>query len=263
MFLENSINYLFYEEEIIVDKKQEYSLTKFDLEVWGISDYARDSMFLIEGSEKSLLVDTGMGTGNLKGFIQNITDKPIEVVITHAHWDHIGQVDQFERVYMSEKEREIISLFEMDIDLSNFSDIKDGDIIDLGDRQLEVIEVPGHTPGSIVLLDAANKLLFSSDAIGTGHLWMHIPGTLTLEEYSKSLKKLAERKDDFEKIFTGHLLEVGNEPLDLEYFNNIIFLVEQVLAGEIKGEEYNNGPFPGLFVEKGRALLVYDPEKTR
>lgn len=100
---------------------------------------------------------------------------------------------------MSDKENELIDLFKMKIDLANFRNIKDGHIFDLGDRKLEVIEVPGHTPGSVVLLDAANKLLFSSDAIGTGHLWMHIPGTLTLEQYLESLRKLAERKAEFEK----------------------------------------------------------------
>ena len=58
-------------------------------------------------------------------------------------------------------------------------------------------------------------------------------------------------------------MEVGNEPLDLEYFDNIVYLVEQVLAGELEGKEYNNGPFPGLYVEKGKALLVYNPDTIR
>src|SRR5690554_4686896 len=244
-------------------KMKKYALYEFDHDVWHIVDYARTSMFLIEGRERALLVDTGMGRGNLKGFIRRITDKPLDVVITHAHWDHIGQAGQFERLYMSEKEKEIIELFKMKVDLSNFCYIEEGYVFDLGDRKLEVIEVPGHTPGSIVLLDAENKLLFSSDAIGTGHLWMHIPGTLSLERYLESLRRLVERKAEFEKIYTGHLLEVGNEPLDHEYFDNIIFLVEQVLAGEMEGQEYPNKSFPGLYVEKGQALLVYNPDNIR
>ena len=244
-------------------KMKKYALYEFDHDVWHIVDYARTSMFLIEGRERALLVDTGMGRGNLKGFIRKITDKPLDVVITHAHWDHIGQAGQFEKVYMSEKEKELIDLFNIKVDLSKFSYIEDGYIFDLGDRKLEVIEVPGHTPGSIVLLDAENKLLFSSDAIGTGHLWMHIPGSLPLEKYLDNLRRLAERKAEFEKIYTGHLMEVGNKPLDHEYFDNIIFLVEQVLAGEVESQEYPNRSFPGLYVEKGKALLVYNPDNIR
>lgn len=245
-----------------MDKRKEYELSKMESGIWVISDYCHSSMYVVEGRDKALLIDTGMGTGDLKGFVKKITDKPLEVIITHAHWDHTGQVELFENPYMSHKEEEIIPLFDvLDINIANFRDIKDGDVFDLGDRNLEVIEVPGHTPGSIVLLDAENELLISSDAIGTGHLWMHVPGALTLAEYIISLKKLAERKDEFKKIYPGHIKEVGNKALDLEYFNNVIFLVEKVLAGELKGKKYKNKSFPGLYVEKGQALLVYDPER--
>ena len=58
-------------------------------------------------------------------------------------------------------------------------------------------------------------------------------------------------------------MEVGNKPLDHEYFDNIIFLVEQVLAGEVESQEYPNRSFPGLYVEKGKALLVYNPDNIR
>ncbi|NLM98372.1 MAG: MBL fold metallo-hydrolase [Halanaerobiaceae bacterium] len=248
-----------------MDKRKEYELIKLETGLWVISDYRNSSMYVVESRDRALLVDTGMGTGDLKGFVEKITDKPLELILTHAHWDHTGQADLFENPYMSHKEEEIISLFEdiLDLDIADFRDIKDGDIFDLGDRKLEVIELPGHTPGSIVLLDTENEILISGDAIGTGHLWMHVPGALPLAEYLISLKKLEKRKDEFRRIYPGHIKEVGNKPLDLEYFNNVIFLVEKVLAGELKGKKYQNRVFPGLYVEKGQALLVYDPDRIR
>ncbi len=227
--------------------------------VWHITDYRNDSMYLIEGEKRTILFDTGMGTGDLKSYVKNLTDKLIEVIISHAHWDHIMQANQFDKVYMNHKEIEIIKMFNMNIDYSNFLDVKDKDIFDLGNRKLEVMEVPGHTPGSIVLLDDENKIIFSGDAIGAGHTWMHLPGCLSLNKYINSLYKLYERIKNYKKIYHGHLGENG--PLNINYLKDLINAVENVLKGKVKGEPYPYGNFQGLYVTYGIATLVYNPEK--
>lgn len=147
-----------------------YSSILIEPGVYLITDYNFDSMYLIVGTQKAILLDTGMGTGDLKGFVSELTDKPIEVVISHAHPDHILQANQFDKVYMSDKEKEIVKILNINVDVSGFIDIKEGDRFDLGGRIIEVIELPGHTPGSIVLLDRENRLLFTGDAIGSGHV---------------------------------------------------------------------------------------------
>ncbi len=234
-----------------------YSSILVEPRIWHITDYRNDSMYLIEGKEKAILFDTGMGTGNLKGYIQDLTDKSIEVIISHAHWDHIMQVNQFKRVYMNHKEFEIIKIFNMDIDYTHFLNIKDKDIFDLGDTRLEVMEVPGHTPGSIVLLDEENKIIFSGDAVGAGYTWMHLPGCLPLSRYIESLYKLYERIKNFKKIYHGHLKE--SKPLDIFYLEDLIKAVEKVIRREVIGKTYNYGNFEGLYVEFGSVVLVYNP----
>ncbi|MCX7941627.1 MAG: MBL fold metallo-hydrolase [Dictyoglomaceae bacterium] len=235
-----------------------YNSTLIEPKIWNISDYRNDSMYLIEGEEKSILFDTGMGTGNLKEYLKSLTNKPIEVIISHAHWDHIMQANQFEKVYMNHKEIELIKVFNMNIDYSYFLDIKDKEIINLGNRVLEVMEVPGHTPGSIILLDDENKIVLSGDAIGAGHTWMHLPGCLSLSRYVNSLYKLYERIKDYRKIYHGHLRERG--PLNIDYLKDLIIAVEKVIKKELVGEPYPYGNFEGFYVTYGTATLVYNPE---
>jgi glyoxylase-like metal-dependent hydrolase (beta-lactamase superfamily II) len=231
--------------------------------VYHISDYRDDSFYLIIGENKAILFDTGMGTGDLKKYIGSLTNKDVEVVISHAHWDHIMQVNQFEKVYMNHKDIEIIKIFKMDIRYDHFLDIKDGDILDIGGRKLEVIEVPGHTPGSIVLLDNKYKLLFSGDAIGAGHTWMQLPGCLLLSSYLESLHKLAKRSNEFEKIYNGHLAQRNGIPVPREYLFDLIKAVEKVISGELMGEPYPYGNFGGLYVNYGMATLVYNPQNIK
>lgn len=240
-----------------------YSSILIEPGVYLITDYNFDSMYLIVGTQKAILLDTGMGTGDLKGFVSELTDKPIEVVISHAHPDHILQANQFDKVYMSDKEKEIVKILNINVDVSGFIDIKEGDRFDLGGRIIEVIELPGHTPGSIVLLDRENRLLFTGDAIGSGHVWMQVPGCMSVEVYLQSIKRLESMSDLFDKIYTGHLSQVGNNPLHISYITDMRIITEKVLNGEVQGEPYPYGPFGGLSATYGMATLVYNPENLR
>lgn len=239
-------------------KKDEYSFTQVEPGVWHIVDYRKDSMYLVEGEHEALLIDTGMGEGDLKALVNSITKKPLSVVITHAHWDHIMQADQFEEVYLNHKDRQIIELFKLDVDYRRFLDVREDHVFDLGGRSLQVIEVPGHTPGSIVLLDRQNGLLFSGDSVGAGHTWMHLPGCLPLSVYLQSLKRLL-RIDGFSKIYHGHLAE--SKAFPSSYLEDLIKAVELVIDGKLKGEPYNYGNFKGVYVVYGSATLVYDAER--
>lgn len=77
-----------------------YPMVQFKKDTWEIDEFDCASMFLLVGSEKAMLIDTGMGVGDIRGAIEMITDKPLIVVLTHGHIDHTGNAVQFPEVWM-------------------------------------------------------------------------------------------------------------------------------------------------------------------
>ena len=84
-----------------------------------------------------------------------------------------------------------------------FKTVKEGDVIDIGGRTLEVFALPGHTPGSIVLLLREDRILFTGDAINH-HLWMQLDGCSSLNEYVKALDNIMFLEDRADLILHGH-----------------------------------------------------------
>ena len=175
--------------------------------------------YLIVGSQKSLLIDTGMGIGNIEKVVNELSSVPLTVINTHTHHDHIGDNWRFKQSLIgiqgkfSEKnENDLLNEAQNEVqngmireeylpegfDRSSYrikpchitKYVSDGDIINLGDeRNITVILTPGHTPDSISLLDTQERLLFVGDTIYQGPIFLYRPET-NLEDYVKSLEKL-------------------------------------------------------------------------
>ncbi len=237
----------------------QYSAEQLEPGLWRILDCHRDCMYLVEGQDKALLINTGMGNGDLKGYLQRLTKKPLEVFLTHGHPDHILQADQFDRVYLSQEDCHLAATFAPDLAVSSFKDVKEGDVFSLGGRSLEVIGLPGHTPGSLALLDRGNGLLFSGDAIGSEIVWMQLPGCSTLTAYLQTLNKLRALDDQYDTIYAGHVPDQG-PALPAQYLQDMIALVKQVVSGSVTGTPYSEAKFGGLEVRHGTAAMAYDPQ---
>ena len=146
--------------------------------------------FLVEGRDRAILIDTGMGIGDIAALARSLTALPIEVVNSHSHWDHIGGNWRFDAISIHPAEADRLPEGDPnarmarwvtpehlrgplpdDVDLDSLtikpssatSLLNEGDRIDLGGRVLDVWHTPGHSPGGIVLIDAANGILFSTD----------------------------------------------------------------------------------------------------
>jgi hydroxyacylglutathione hydrolase len=238
--------------------------------VWDITDHSMDGgnisvdMYLIEGRDKALLIDAGDSKGDLAGFVRTLTDKPVDLLITHGHGDHAAGIHQFATVYMSHKDIGILEeLFDIHPDKDKIIDLKGKEVFDLGGVILEVIALPGHTQGSMVLLDRERQLLFTSDSLGSGSIWMQLPHSSPLETYIKELKKLDNILEGMEdlKLFVGHAYQRPNA-LGRQYINDLRYLAEKIVAGEITGTptEDQNEITGGLTVAYGQMLaLVYKP----
>jgi hydroxyacylglutathione hydrolase len=250
--------------------------------VWKIDDHGSDNAYLVEGREKALLIDTGIGAADLAGFVKSLTALPVIVVDTHGHPDHAGGNPQFGQVHAHPSDFEMIKRFfggdyrantvrrilqespglAASI-LKDTSSLKvpallpatEGNVFDLGGRKLEVIESPGHTSGSICLLDAGNKLLFTGDNDNT-LVWLFLKDCLPLETYLQTLRKVQARAGEFDTLLPGH-----GDPLDKAFIGEQIVCVQNILSGACKGEPYASFAGDALLCTYQRAGVAFDPNK--
>ncbi|MFX0124745.1 MAG: MBL fold metallo-hydrolase [Candidatus Hodarchaeota archaeon] len=216
--------------------------------------------YLIIGTECAILVDTGLGVGNIRSIVNQYTKLPIRVVNTHSHWDHIGGNHLFEEIAIHEAEAEKIlqgvtneflqtqmreenlsrplpvefHLEDYHIPSSNPTRLlKDGDNLNLDEVTLEVIHSPGHSPGSICLWNNDLGYLFTGDVIYPGPLYAHLPGS-NLQEYIESIKKLKKILNSVEILFPAH----NQTPLDRSFLEEVIEGFENIESESADLVEY-------------------------
>lgn len=177
------------------EKNDEPKTIKIDEGFYCIDDFSRQFFFI--GTEKILLVDTGFGRVDLTARIREVSDLPIEVLLTHGHVDHIGGLKQFGECFVNERDN---SMLPEDI---KKKPLKDGDKIDLGNFVFEVIEIPGHTEGSVVLLERNRKILIAGDSVQEGPIFM-FGDVSKFDSYIASMEKLNKFKKNIKTIYSAH-----------------------------------------------------------
>ncbi len=239
------------------------------------SSYAIDEAdgyrsFLIEGDDRAVLVDAGTGVGDLRGLVSGLVDTPVTLVLTHTHWDHIGAASQFDDVLVSPVELPSDGLVTIDsltdefihrptqftnrwvdegnelpggLDPDEHSvepchaealDINAG--VDLGDRTLDVLTLPGHAPGHVGLLDPATDVLYGGDIVHfTKNLYVMFEDC-DLEAYVDSMRRVRNMRDEgaFNMLATSH-----NDPLsgaDLELLDDLLAGLKEIAEGEREHE---------------------------
>ena len=182
--------------------------------IWLLNDNNESTGYLVVGKNKALIIDTMNGYVNVKELAESLTDLPLVVVNTHGHFDHIYGNIYFDKVLIHPADIELAvknfaypefseEINKMGLKPAEFEVVNDGDIIDLGELELEVYETPGHTPGGIVLLDRKDRILFTGDSI-IEQTWMQMEESLPMEVFLKSLNRLQSIRKDFDYILTGH-----------------------------------------------------------
>jgi glyoxylase-like metal-dependent hydrolase (beta-lactamase superfamily II) len=244
-----------------------FPMVQFQKDTWEIDEFDCASMFLLIGSEKAMLIDLGMGIGDLRGAVEMLTDKPIIPVITHSHLDHTGHARAFSDVWIHPKdmgksmpgslERRIYDTrciarrqkgsvgapynmfrlygFDIDVDLREPQNpepavhpLYDGQEFDLGDRLVTVLECPGHSPGQTAFLDHNTRCLFVGDALNYNLGVASVPVETTL----RYLERLQELSDQYDYIFNGHHdFRALGAPLEADCLENAIGLCRDILDG--------------------------------
>lgn len=160
------------------------------------------NLYLIAGTERAVLLDSGFGFfSHLRAQAEALCGLPVELVHTHAHGDHTGGDGDWPEAWLHPSEW--ANYRQERGDAVQLRPLEDGMVLDLGGRSLEVIHVPGHTSGSVALLDRKNRLLFSGDTVMTQPVFLFSPGC-TPADYRASLEKLRRHSDAFDLIYPSH-----------------------------------------------------------
>jgi glyoxylase-like metal-dependent hydrolase (beta-lactamase superfamily II) len=196
-----------------------FTIDKIDNETYIISEYRHweeTHYYLLNGAKQSLLIDTGLGICNIFDEVVKLTDKPIIAVATHIHWDHIGGHEHFPDFFAHEEELSWLNgefpltmaqIKDMVVDRCDLPEgydvnkykffqgsptrvLKDYDIIDIGNRRIEVLHTPGHSPGHMCFWEKERSYLFTGDLVYKDTLFAYFPST-DPEAYLNSLERVS------------------------------------------------------------------------
>lgn len=194
--------------------------------------------YLLIGEEKACVIDTMNGYGNLAEVVRSITDKPIVVVNTHGHPDHIYGNIYFDNAYMNYKDHELADGFIADpefvkmcqaknLSMPEFTNIEEGDVIDLGGITLKVYALPGHTAGGIILLCPEERILFTGDSINH-HLWLQLKECMSVEEYISYYERIMFLEKEADVILHGHAVDYD----DISLMGAMLQGLKDIVAGK-------------------------------
>jgi glyoxylase-like metal-dependent hydrolase (beta-lactamase superfamily II) len=228
--------------------------------------------YLIEGSKQAILFDTGMGIGDPKKLISQLTQLPIVVLNSHTHGDHVGGNWQFSTIYGMDtdftrksaqgsskqaqeeiKPSEICGALPAGFDAKTYTTrpwkitkyIHDGERIDLGGRTLEVIATPGHTPDAICLFDPANGLLFTGDTYYPGTIYLFAPET-DLQAYGNSVRRLAALGPQIKIVLGGHNFPISDP--------SVLIKLQAGFEAVQAGKAPNSAAGPGKVIYKAEGI---------
>ena len=253
-----------------------FEVYEVDSDVWAIYEpfqWQEVISYLIIGANTALLFDSGNGIGDIKAIVDQLTDKPIQVLNSHSHFDHIGGNYQFENVLSPSTKFSIANSkgdesqsvkMEASADAlckdlpagvtednhhiepySITAQVSDGDIIDLGDRKLEVLFIPGHTDDSVALLDRDAGLLWTGDSFYEGPIWLFFPET-DLAAYEQSLARLVALVPDLNALLPAHNTPRANPALLVETQKALQLILQGKASPVPDGEGLVNFEFAGF-----------------
>lgn len=243
-----------------------YDVTRLTDRSYRITEAEKYGSFLIEGEDRSVLIDAGIGVGKLAELAAELVETPITLVLTHTHWDHIGAAAGFDDVSVAPAELPPDGRIAIDsiseefvnrpaqfadrwlgdgnefpdgvdpetytIDPAEAGPLPDDGSIDLGDRSLQIVPLPGHSPGHVGFLDPETDTLYGGDVLHYGGgLYLQFEDC-DLEACMESLARVRElhQQEAFETLVTSH-----NDPLlgeGLSIIDDLLDGLEEIAADE-------------------------------
>lgn len=258
-------------------------------------------MFLIVGEERALLIDTGYGTMDLKKIVPELikdaagenADK-IELIVcnTHGHIDHNGMNYAYPECYLDDADGDVYAMHADPVERENFIKKLFGkwygicshlpvlgkmikkicymepanivpmpETFDLGGKTIKVIKTPGHTPGSVCLLDEKEKALFSGDSVCDEGVLLMVDYSCSVAEFKKSILSLIDmhEAEEFSIIYPSH----HKKELDRSFLDDYITLADKILDGEEEGIYLDTVAGDGWKVDYKTISISYKKDNIR
>lgn len=238
-----------------------YMSWKLDDQTWVINFMnGTENMYLLEGDEKNLLIDTGYGVGNLRAYVENLTNKPVVVANTHYHPDHAAGNGEFEQVYMSKgaelDKASVENPGAVPFDLSKLphADYKkiyvgNGDTIELGNRTIEILDTkPSHCNSSLFFLDRSHRMFFCGDDMEAAQVNLFDNSQnpdltydlkTVFQNFLENTELILSHADEFDYLLPNH----NGFPIAKSYLNDYIDLIQAIFDHEVQPDEKLNHRF--------------------
>lgn len=242
-------------------------------------------MYLVVGDRRAALLDTGFGIGSLKSYVDTLTDRSYDVIISHGHLDHAGGAGEFQQAFLNKRDWELEKyhctnerrLFDVyhgpegvpkgvtEDDFIPFRkhpylSVDEGMVFDLGGVTINPIATPGHSSGSLMFLIPEDRVCITGDALGE-HTLLHFPGCVPVSEYINGLIHLRAFDDEFDIVFRNH----GSYVSDKSIVKDSIELCKEILSRTDAAIPITIHDTQGLMgrpeVHPGKAgNIIYSPE---
>lgn len=271
-------------------EERKYEIIKLYDGAWSIEDgFVR--CFLVKGDEKALLIDSGIDFDSIKKLAETILNGPkgagswdeidvdtsviytqadvdetdgsfpLELLNTHGDGDHCHGNHEFDWFYLHEADAYLFKREHKDLyegaDGPEIRYVNDGDIIDLGNHPLEIIHIPGHTHGSIAVLDVNARALYPGDSVQNGDIFM-FGDHRNLDEYPASLMKLQDMEERFDILYASH----AQLKMDPDYIGECFDACESMMHGEVKPREEERHGFKIHAYDCRACTFLVDPDRV-
>lgn len=206
--------------------------------------------FLLVGPDRALLLDTGYDRSHLREAVRAVTDKPVQVLLTHGDPDHAGGLVDFAEAWLQERDWPLVKA------PVKLHPLHQGDTFVCGDYRLEVVEIPGHTYGSVAFLDRGKGLLFPGDSVQKDGPIYLFGNHRNVGLYIESQRTLLALVGEVRTVYPCH----HDCPIDPVYISRNLEDALALQAGTLPSE-----PAPGLPCRtyRGKWTAFYCTEADR